>query len=448
MNAIEDLVGKKGTILVPTYSYSFKSDNKKRIFDVNKTKSEIGPFPNYFLKQKKVYRNIDPMVSIAGKGFLAKKILTKKVYNSYGVNSVFHRLLEIKNCKILNIGLGPNWIPFIHYADFTAKVDHRFDKVIEGNLRINGKLKKISWLYYSRVLVKQTKANAYNVGYDALKKKKIWNYVEIGRARMYLANYKSYYKFTISKLKKNKWALARGPKVNLIKEDRKKIIKKKLNNNLHNYILDLDGFNLATEQILKLLNRKFKIQIKKYKTGYKFLNYLIPERTTKLNNRIIRTFDEIKIGIKKNKNTNIVLIFYLKNLNEKRLLFIQKYVRKIFSEKKVSPEIVFTYDYNGYFSYLSENFKNKLNKTFFHINFSAKKSFSYKNINFNSKNKLIFNMKNHKINYKDNVKNFEIEGNYPDAKKKLSNFSIKEIFYELDTSESILQNYNNFFYKI
>ena len=75
--AIKKILGPKGTILVPAYSYSFGNFSKKKlpIFDPLKTPSKIGPFPNFFRKQKGVIRSIDPMISIAGLGPKAKKIL-------------------------------------------------------------------------------------------------------------------------------------------------------------------------------------------------------------------------------------------------------------------------------------------------------------------------------------------------------------------------------------
>ena len=158
LKIIFDKIGTEGTIFVPTYSYSFSSRNKNKIFDVKNTRSKIGSFPNFFLRQKNIYRNNDPFVSISGKGFCAKKILDKKVYTSYGKNSVFENFLKIRNFKILNIGLGPNWTPFIHYADFLSNVDHRFEKVYEGKIRYsNKKLENIKWVYNSRVLIDETK---------------------------------------------------------------------------------------------------------------------------------------------------------------------------------------------------------------------------------------------------------------------------------------------------
>ena len=47
-NSIKKVLGPNGTILVPTYSYSFGNvyKNKLPVFDPLKAHSKIGPFPN------------------------------------------------------------------------------------------------------------------------------------------------------------------------------------------------------------------------------------------------------------------------------------------------------------------------------------------------------------------------------------------------------------------
>ena len=49
-NSIKKVLGPNGTILVPTYSYSFGNvyKNKLPVFDPLKTHSKTGPFSNFF----------------------------------------------------------------------------------------------------------------------------------------------------------------------------------------------------------------------------------------------------------------------------------------------------------------------------------------------------------------------------------------------------------------
>ena len=81
------VIGVKGNMFVPTYSFTFgvphwKNFKKRKKISkkidscfTKQTKSEVGPFTNFFLKQKNVIRSQDPMVSVSGSGPLIKKYL-------------------------------------------------------------------------------------------------------------------------------------------------------------------------------------------------------------------------------------------------------------------------------------------------------------------------------------------------------------------------------------
>ena len=215
-NSIKKVLGKKGTILVPTYSYSFGnfSNKKKSFFNPLKTESMIGPFPNFFIKLNKIERSIDPMVSIAGLGPKAKKILTNIPFSSYGKGCIFERILRIKNAKCCNIGLGPNWMPFIHYLDWKNKAPFRYDKFFQGVIAHKRKKHKIIWHYPVRVLRKESVASAHKIGQLACKKG-IFKWSKLGRASVYTANYKKYFDFAIKLTKFNVWLTVNGPKFNI-----------------------------------------------------------------------------------------------------------------------------------------------------------------------------------------------------------------------------------------
>jgi len=197
----KDYIGKNGTLFVPTYTYSF---GKKKIFNVKKTKSSIGDFGNFILKQKNIYRSEDPMMSIAGLGPKAEKILTIDKKTSYGKGCIFEKMLKI-DLKILNIGLGPNWIPFIHYLDFLNKVPFRYDKYFKGQIIDRNKKKKnIIWHYPVRNSDEESRANGHVLGKLA-EKKKIFTSAKLGRGRVLLATYRKLFNFSKKITSKNKY---------------------------------------------------------------------------------------------------------------------------------------------------------------------------------------------------------------------------------------------------
>ena len=51
-------IGKKGTILIPAYNYDF---TKGKIFDREKSKSNVGSFSNYLIKRYSENRTFEPI---------------------------------------------------------------------------------------------------------------------------------------------------------------------------------------------------------------------------------------------------------------------------------------------------------------------------------------------------------------------------------------------------
>ena len=202
------IIGKKGNIFVPTYSYTF--GKKYKVYDPKTTKADIGYFPNFFLKQKQVVRSNDPMMSIAGYGPDAKRILYNISDNSFGKNCALERLLKIKNLKCCHVGLGYNWIPFMHYLDWKNKVPFRFDKTFYGYIKKNKVKKKVKWIYSARLLREETFSNGYKIGFKAVQNK-LYRHTIIGRSMIYSIDYKKFFTFSEKLTKKNKWLTVNGP---------------------------------------------------------------------------------------------------------------------------------------------------------------------------------------------------------------------------------------------
>ena len=209
LSSIQGIIGKNGNIFVPTYSYSFTKKNY--LYNPLTTKSAIGYFPNFFLRQKKVIRSLDPMMSIAGIGPKCSEVLLKISNNSFGKNCALERLFRIKNLKCCHVGLGYNWLPFMHYLDWKNNVPFRFDKKFYGYIKNNNIKKKVEWTYNARILRDETLSNGYKIGLKALKKK-LYSYCELGKSMIYLIDYKKFYNFSYGLTKNNKWLTVDGPK--------------------------------------------------------------------------------------------------------------------------------------------------------------------------------------------------------------------------------------------
>jgi|TARA_B100002003_G_scaffold142640_1_gene131994 aminoglycoside N3'-acetyltransferase len=210
--AITSVIGENGTIVVPTYSYSFSENQKTSIFDLQKTESKIGSFANFFLKQEDVCRSIDPMISVAIFGKKNKLLLRNLPFNSYGKDCIFERMLSY-NFKCCNIGLDLNWIPFLHYADWVNNCPFRFNKFFKGVIIDAGIKKEVKWDYYCRILRDETIANGHKIK-DKANKSNLFTNAKLGRAAIYVIDYTDYYRFVIEVIKSDPWITVNGPKFN------------------------------------------------------------------------------------------------------------------------------------------------------------------------------------------------------------------------------------------
>ena len=208
LQSIKKILGKKGSIFVPTYSYSF--GKKKKIFNPNLKNSKIGLFPNFIINHKESLRSIDPMLSICGIG-PNKKILNNIPYTTYGKNCVFSRMLKLKKVKCCSIGLGLNWIPFLHHIDWLIKSPFRYKKLFSGTIINRNKKKKIVWEYHVRINKEETIPNCHKLGKMGENAGLIKS-SNLGMGKIYTFKYKEYFKFIYKILKKNPWLSVTGPK--------------------------------------------------------------------------------------------------------------------------------------------------------------------------------------------------------------------------------------------
>ena len=154
-------LGKNGTLLIPTYNYSFSNGIA---FDRKKSPSQVGSFSDYLIKKRYLNRTNDPIFSHLVFGRLKKEIFKLPVSESLGSKSIFN-LIEKKKFKILCFCCSLKNVTFIHYIEKLALVPYRFNKFFTGIIKKNNNLKKIKIKYF---------AGKKNIDYK-LKEKKIIN---------------------------------------------------------------------------------------------------------------------------------------------------------------------------------------------------------------------------------------------------------------------------------
>lgn len=189
---IIEKIGSEGTILVPTFTYSFI---KKKFFHVSKSKSEVGLFSEKFRLLEKVYRYNHPIFSFAVFG---KKFYPKENYSScFGKKTIFEFFYR-KNGRIIVLGNAfEKTATFNHFIEESCKVKYRYYKNFYGLLIDNREKKKIKISYYVRDLNKDTKIKKKKLIYKHLIKEKFKRFF------IYSINSKKLFKICQKEIKKN-----------------------------------------------------------------------------------------------------------------------------------------------------------------------------------------------------------------------------------------------------
>lgn len=172
-NAIFEVIGNEGTLVVPTFSYSF-CWNKE--FNLDTTPSTVGMFSELLRTDPTSIRSEDANFSIAAIGKHATYFTDTKQNHSFGKDSFWDKFVNL-NGKICCFNVGLLYNTLIHYAEKLLQVSYRFDKSFEG-ISINNKIrKKCSFTHFVRdlsdpnTLPDLTKLN--KIAYDLKKAKDV-----------------------------------------------------------------------------------------------------------------------------------------------------------------------------------------------------------------------------------------------------------------------------------
>lgn len=146
---LETLLGvmPKGTLAVPTFTYSFC---RRGIYDSRKAQSEVGLFPEIVRRDPRAMRSEHAIFSVAAIGPDAPFLCKNLSNSSYGPGSVFERFY-VGDAKVLNIDV-PVMVAFtyVHYPEQFVGVPYRYSKYFRGTSIIDGETSVGEWELYAR----------------------------------------------------------------------------------------------------------------------------------------------------------------------------------------------------------------------------------------------------------------------------------------------------------
>ena len=178
-NALHELVGKEGTVVHPTFSYSFcKGQN----FDPNATPGVCGMLSEMARQDADYTRSHDPNFSITASGKLANFFTKNPDNHSFGKNSFFARFME-KGGVFVNFNFDAA-STFVHYVERELQVEYRWDKAFEGEIIANGKAEKATFYHYVRDLAKPEHAPVFTKFDAKAKQLNLAKTVNLGRGQI------------------------------------------------------------------------------------------------------------------------------------------------------------------------------------------------------------------------------------------------------------------------
>lgn len=147
LGALQDAVGPKGTLCVPTFTYSFC---RKQDYDPANSPSDMGLFAEDLRRRPGAHRSEDPIFSVAALGPRAEEFTRDAPEACFGPGSFWERFLAADGlfCH-LSFLMGP---PLIHYVERSLDVPYRQDRVFTGNLVKDGKKIPRRAVYFSRAM--------------------------------------------------------------------------------------------------------------------------------------------------------------------------------------------------------------------------------------------------------------------------------------------------------
>jgi len=177
-DAIKESVGAEGTVIMPTFTYSFCDGHP---FDVKNSKSKVGVLSEYFRNLTDVVRTIHPIFSVAIWG-KQKEEVAAIGKDSFDGRSIFGKLHEM-NGKIVFLGARFQTCTYIHYIEQTHGVPYRYMKRFTGKINAGGRVYDDECTFFVRYLEKNVKLNTVRLEKHLLTKG-IMKECELGDGRI------------------------------------------------------------------------------------------------------------------------------------------------------------------------------------------------------------------------------------------------------------------------
>jgi len=285
--ALMDVIGPEGTVLSPTFTYSFCSGE---VFDPEKTTSSAGYFGECLRKLPGARRSLDPLFSSAGIGPRVEELFHHLPNESLGKDCLFDRLGKA-GARLCNIGVDLFYTTANHFVqDMFGSVPCRFPKLFSGYVSLGEKLVKQSWIYYVRVLGEYSRPRFDQMQHSAVEKG-ICRLEPVGKGTVVSILFSDMYKHFTARLHENSWDCVAGPPCDPVKMEEERVGVQEFSISLppgssmqemidELWVLPRDIVSDGYDAALRALADQVPMKIHEYHTGSRCFTWIVPEKWT------------------------------------------------------------------------------------------------------------------------------------------------------------------------
>lgn len=290
--ALRETIGADGTLLVPTYTFSFC---RQQLFDIEQTPTVSGPwnsfaeFPECVRRLPGAIRSADPIFSTAAIGPRAASLLEHLPPVCLGADCVHDRLRQVGG-KICILGVGLYEAIFRHHVEAVMEVPWRYNKLFTGHIREGDTLRKEGWIYNVRILAPHGDP-AGEALEEMAHKRGLCRVAPLGHDQIVAIDSQVFYELAMHELRRDPWFTARGPAGDPVVLEEERVGGPQYNIDLPPdasmeqitetiWRLPRDIVSEGYDAALRALSNQLPMTIHEYPTGSECWTWLVPEKWT------------------------------------------------------------------------------------------------------------------------------------------------------------------------
>ncbi|MBI4644094.1 MAG: DUF4910 domain-containing protein [Deltaproteobacteria bacterium] len=202
LGAFQEVIGEEGTLVVPTFTYSFC---KRQPFDPDRTPSTCGMFTEMLRTYPGAQRSRDPIFAVSALGRLAAELTREVPPECFGKNSFWDRFIKADGAVCnLNFDAGST---FIHYVERCLNVPYRYDKLFPGTFIKDGRSQKGAAIFFCQDLSNPDTVAAFELFDRLARERGMVRSLRMGRGAIVSLRAGDVFKLIAAEVQTNPWFL-------------------------------------------------------------------------------------------------------------------------------------------------------------------------------------------------------------------------------------------------